>query len=180
MGRFTLGPRAGELAAAAGEDRLLAIAAPALSALRDATSESAQLYRRQGDQRVCVATAERMSGLRDSVPVGTVLTMQAGSAAQILLAWEDPEKMRRGLTGSLFTPASLSAVRRRGWAQSVGEREVGVASVSAPVRGPNNKVIAAVSISGPIERLGRQPGRSHAAQVVATAARLTDYLAKNI
>jgi len=180
MGRFTLGPRAGELAAAAGEDRLLAIAAPALSALRDATSESAQLYRRQGDQRVCVATAERMSGLRDSVPVGTVLTMQAGSAAQILLAWEDPEKMRRGLTGSLFTPASLSAVRRRGWAQSVGEREVGGASVSAPGRGPNNKVIAAVSISGPIERLGRQPGRSHAAQVVATAARLTEYLAKSI
>ncbi len=178
MGRFTLGPRSGELAAAAGEDRLLAIAAPALTALRDATSESAQLYRRQGDQRVCVATAERMSGLRDSVPVGTVLTMQAGSAAQILLAWEEPEKLRRGLTGSLFTPASLSAVRRRGWAQSVGEREVGVASVSAPVRGPNNKVIAAVSISGPIERLGRQPGRSHAAQVVATAARLTEYLAQ--
>jgi len=179
MGRFTLGPRSGELAAAAGEDRLLAIAAPALTALRDATSESAQLYRRQGDQRVCVATAERMSGLRDSVPVGTVLTMQAGSAAQILLAWEEPEKLRRGLAGSLFTPASLSAVRRRGWAQSVGEREVGVASVSAPVRGPNNKVIAAVSISGPIERLGRQPGRSHAAQVVATAARLTEYLAQS-
>jgi DNA-binding IclR family transcriptional regulator len=179
MGRFTLGPRSGELAAAAGEDRLLAIAAPALTALRDATSESAQLYRRQGDQRVCVATAERMSGLRDSVPVGTVLTMQAGSAAQILLAWEEPEKLRRGLVGSLFTPASLSAVRRRGWAQSVGEREVGVASVSAPVRGPNNKVIAAVSISGPIERLGRQPGRLHAAQVVATAARLTEYLAQS-
>jgi len=178
MGRFALGARFGELAAAAGEDRLLAIATPALTALRDATSESAQLYRRQGDQRVCVATAERMSGLRDSVPVGTVLTMQAGSAAQILLAWEEPEKLRRGLTSSLFTPASLSAVRRRGWAQSVGEREVGVASVSAPVRAPNNKVIAAVSISGPIERLGRQPGRLHAAQVVATAARLTEYLAQ--
>lgn len=178
MGRFTLGPRAGELAAAAGEDRLLAVASPALTALRDATSESAQLYRRQGDQRVCVATAERLSGLRDSVPVGTVLTMKAGSAAQVLLAWEEPEKLRRGLTGSLFTAASLSAVRRRGWAQSVGEREAGVASVSAPVRGPNNKVIAAVSISGPIERLGRQPGRSHASQVVATAARLSDYLAQ--
>lgn len=179
MGRFTLGPRAGELAAAAGEDRLLAVASPALTALRDATSESAQLYRRQGDQRVCVATAERLSGLRDSVPVGTVLTMKAGSAAQVLLAWEEPDKLRRGLTGSLFTAASLSAVRRRGWAQSVGEREAGVASVSAPVRGPNNKVIAAVSISGPIERLGRQPGRSHAAQVVATAARLSEYLAQS-
>ena len=177
-GRFVLGARSSELAAAAGEDRLLAVAGPALSALRDACGESAQLYRRQGDQRVCVATAERLSGLRDSVPVGTVLTMQAGSAAQILLAWDEPDKLQRGLVNAKFNAASLSAVRRRGWAQSVGEREVGVASVSAPVRGPNNKVIAAVSISGPMERLGRQPGRVHAAAVVATAARLSEFISK--
>ncbi len=177
-GRFVLGPRSGELGAAAGEDRLLAAAAPALSALRDATGESAQLYRRQGDLRICVAVAERLSGLRDSVPVGAALTMQAGSAAQILLAWEDSEQIHRGLTNARFTAAQLSADRRRGWAQSVGEREAGVASVSAPVRAPNGKVIAAVSISGPIERLGRQPGRIHAAAVVATAARLTEYLTR--
>ena len=178
-GRFILGKRNGELAAAAGEDRLLAAAAPALAALRDATGESAQLYKRQGDQRVCVAVAERLSGLRDSVPVGAALTMQAGSAAQVLLAWEDSEKIHRALGKARFTAAHLAAVRRRGWAQSVGEREAGVASVSAPVRGPNNKVIAAVGISGPIERLGRQPGRLHAAAVVATAAKLSEYLAKN-
>ena len=59
-GRFVLGKRNGELAAAAGEDRLLAAAAPALAALRDATGESAQLYKRQGDQRVCVAVAEQI------------------------------------------------------------------------------------------------------------------------
>ena len=179
MGRFVLGARSSELAAAAGEDRLLAIAAPALGALRDASGESAQLYRRQGDHRICVATAERMSGLRDSVPVGTVLSMLAGSGAQILLAWEEPDKLHRGLMNAKFNAASLSAVRRRGWAQSIGEREAGVASVSAPVRGPNNKIIAAVGISGPIERLGRQPGRLHAAQVVATAARITEYLAQS-
>jgi len=173
-GRFILGPRSGELSAAAGEDRLLAAATPALITLRDATGESAQLYRRQGDQRICVAAAERVSGLRDSVPIGAAFTMQAGSAAQILLAWEDADKLHRTLTNARFTAAHLSAVRRRGWAQSIGEREPGVASVSAPVRGPNNKVIAAVSISGPIERLGRQPGRIHAAAVVATAARLSD------
>jgi DNA-binding IclR family transcriptional regulator len=178
-GRFILGKRNGELAAAAGEDRLLAAAAPALAALRDATGESAQLYKRQGDQRVCVAVAERLSGLRDSVPVGAALTMQAGSAAQVLLAWEDSEKIHRALGKARFTAAHLAAVRRRGWAQSVGEREAGVASVSAPVRGPNNKVIAAVGISGPIERLGRQPGRLHAAAIVATAAKLSEYLAKN-
>ena len=177
-GRFIVGPRSSELGAAAGEDRLLAVASPALAALRDATGESAQLYRRQGDLRICVAVAERLSGLRDSVPVGAALTMQAGSAAQILLAWEDSEKIHRGLSNARFTAAQLAADRRRGWAQSVGEREAGVASVSAPVRAPNGKIIAAVSISGPIERLGRQPGRVHAAAVVATADRLTQHLAR--
>jgi DNA-binding IclR family transcriptional regulator len=102
--------------------------------------------------------------------------MVAGSAAQVLLAWEDSERIHHGLTNARFTAAQLAAVRRRGWAQSMGEREAGVASVSAPVRGPNNRVIAAVSISGPIERLGRQPGRIHAAAVVATAARLSDHI----
>lgn len=177
-GRFILGPRSGELSAAAGEDRLLAAATPALINLRDATGESAQLYRRQGHQRICVAAAERVSGLRDSVPIGAAFTMQAGSAAQILLAWEEADKLHRTLVNARFTAAHLSAVRRRGWAQSIGEREPGVASVSAPVRGPNNKIIAAVSISGPIERLGRQPGRIHAAAVVATAARLSEIISK--
>jgi DNA-binding IclR family transcriptional regulator len=55
----------------------------------------------------------------------------------------------------------------------VGEREAGVASVSAPVRAPQGKVVAAVSVSGPIERLGRQPGRLHAPAVVAAARALS-------
>jgi DNA-binding IclR family transcriptional regulator len=70
-------------------------------------------------------------------------------------------------------------VRRRGWAQSLGEREPGVASVSAPVRGPSGRVIAAVSISGPIERLTRQPGRIHAEVVTRAAAQLTEVLRKS-
>ena len=72
----------------------------------------------------------------------------------MLLAWEEPDRLHRGLTGARFNATMLSAVRRRGWAQSVGEREPGVASVSAPVRGSSGKVIAAISISGPIERMG--------------------------
>jgi DNA-binding IclR family transcriptional regulator len=155
------------------------IAAPALTALRDATGESAQIYRRQGDMRLCVAVADRHSGLRDSVPVGSALTMTAGSAAQVLLAWEEPDRINKTLKNARFDAATLTAVRRRGWAQSVGEREAGVASVSAPIRGPHNRVIAAVSLSGPIERLGRQPGRTHAAAVIATAARISEYLSKN-
>jgi DNA-binding IclR family transcriptional regulator len=123
-----------------------------------------------------VAAAERLSGLRDTVPVGSSLPMSAGSAAQVLLAWEDPERMHRGLQGAVFQATTLAAVRRRGWAQSVGEREAGVASVSAPVRGPGHRVVAAVSVSGPLDRLSRQPGRLHAAAVVAAADRLTEAL----
>lgn len=178
QGRFMLGPRLAELAAAAGEDRLLASSGPVLAWLRDVTGESAQLYRRQADQRLCVAAAERPQGLRDSVPVGTVLSMQAGSAAQILLAWEDPDRMHRGLAGARFTATTLAAVRRRGWAQSVAEREAGVASVSAPVRGASGRVVAAVSVSGPIERLTRTPGRVHAPAVLAAAQRLSDALTR--
>ena len=176
QGRFVLGPRLGELAAAAGEDRLLATAGPVLARLRDITGESAQLFRRQGEMRVCVAAAERPTGLRDTIPVGTQLPMHAGSAAQVLLAWEEPERLHRGLQGAKFTAATLSAVRRRGWAQSVGEREPGVASVSAPIRSASGKVVASVSVSGPIERLSRQPGRLHAPAVMAAAERLSESL----
>jgi DNA-binding IclR family transcriptional regulator len=172
QGRFVLGPRIAELAAAAGEDRLLAVAQPVLTALRDQTGESAQLYRRQGDNRVCVAAAERAAGLRDTVPVGAALPMAAGSAAQVLLAWEEPERMHLGLRGARFTATTLAQVRRRGWAASVAEREAGVASVSAPVRGQGGKIVAAVSVSGPIERLTRSPGRLHAPAVVAAGEKI--------
>jgi DNA-binding IclR family transcriptional regulator len=174
QGRFILGPRLAELAAAAGEDRLLAVAQPILTQLRDVTGESAQLYRRQGDVRVCVAASERTSGLRDTVPIGAALPMTAGSGAQVLLAWEEPDRMNRGLRGAKFTAGTLASVRRRGWAQSVAEREQGVASVSAPVRGAAGRVIAAVSVSGPLDRIGRSPGRLHAGPVVAAAEKITE------
>src|SRR5581483_5535955 len=147
QGRFVLGPRLAELSAAAGEDRLLATAAPV-----------------------------RPSGLRDTIPIGSQLTMRAGSAAQVLMAWEDPERMHRGLQNAAYSAAALSGIRRRGWAQSVGEREAGVASVSAPVRSPAGKIIAAVSVSGPLERLTRTPGRMHAPAVLAAAERLSESL----
>ena len=169
QGRFILGPRVAELASAAGEDRLLAVAQPVLIQLRDATGESAQLYRLAvgvrgggvggggGDVRVCVAAAERASGLRDTVPVGAALPMTAGSAAQVLLAWEEGERMHRGLRGARFTATTLAGVRRRGWAASAAEREAGVASVSAPVRGGGGAGRAGAGGCSPPSRC---PGRS--------------------
>src|ERR671913_484573 len=114
QGRWRPGPRLGELANAA-PDVLLTAAEPLLSALRDATGESAQLYLRRADERLCVAAAERASGLRDTVPVGTSLPMTAGSAAQVLLAWEAEDPLVRA---AAFTPRTLADVRRRGWARA--------------------------------------------------------------
>ena len=71
------------------------------------------------------------------------------------------------------TGRTLAEVRRRGWAQSVAEREPGVASVSAPIRDRTGRVIAAISISVPIERLGRRPGERHAMAVVRAGQRLS-------
>lgn len=176
-GRFVLGPRLGELAAAL-PDPLLSAAGPVLAWVRDECGESAQLYRRDGDVRVCVAAAERASGLRTTVPLGARLPLTAGSGAQVLCAWLDATTLNDVLPRAAFSERALAEVRKRGWAQSVAQREAGVASVSAPVRAPHNSdVIAAISISGPIERLGRTPGQRYAPVLVAGARRLTAALA---
>ncbi len=172
-GRWHPGRRLSEFAMSA-PDPLLRFAPVVLAGLRDSTGESAQLYRRRGDQRVCVAASERSSGLRDTVPVGSLLTLVAGSGAQVLLAWESPSEVLPLLPRARFSARTLADVRRRGWAQSVAEREPGVASVSAPVRDRLGRVVAAVSVSGPIDRLTRSPGRLHAAAVLSAARRLSD------
>ncbi|MCB0915974.1 MAG: IclR family transcriptional regulator [Actinobacteria bacterium] len=168
-GRFCLGPRIAELAASDGDDWLVGVATPILTRLRDATSASAQLYRRRGGNRLCVASVEPTSGLRDSVPAGTLLPMSAGSAAQVMVAWGTPEQILESCEGSRFTPADLARVRKRGWAHTVGERESGLASLSAPVRGESPEVVAAVSVSGPVERIGRTV-KAPLAEAVLTAA----------
>jgi DNA-binding IclR family transcriptional regulator len=170
-GRWVPGPRLGELARSA-PDPLLAAAGPVLARLRDRSGESAQLYRRDGDERVCVATAERTSGLRTAVAVGSRLTMTAGSAAQVLAAWADDELP----PGVRFGPRALAEVRRRGWAYSVAQREAGVASVSAPVLDHAGEVVAAISVSGPVERLTRRPGPRFAPLVTAAASALSSRL----
>jgi DNA-binding IclR family transcriptional regulator len=171
-GRWSPGPALREFADAA-PDPLLAGAESLLTRLRDATAESAQLYRRSGHERTCIAAAERGHGLRDTVPVGARLPMTAGSAAQVLLAWSTPADIEEILAEASFNARTLAEVRRRGWAQSVAERESGVASVSAPVRDSAGRVVAAVSVSGPIERLGRRPGTHLARPVCATALALS-------
>jgi DNA-binding IclR family transcriptional regulator len=79
-GRFRLGLRLLAWGTQVNEaSGMVEAARPVLDGLRDATGESAQLYVRDDGSRVCVAAAERPSGLRDTVPVGAVLPVDRGS-----------------------------------------------------------------------------------------------------
>ena len=165
-GRYVLGLRLLGWGNRAAGVSLVGRALPVLEGLRDESGESTQLYVREGEHRVCVASVERVTGLRDSVPVGAVMPLSRGSAGKILLAFA-PSGVDEGPDA-----AGLRGIRVRGWAQSVAEREVGVASVSAPVFGEDGRTRAAVSISGPISRLTESPGQRLSHLVVDAARKI--------
>ena len=145
-GRFCLGLRLIGLGHEAAEAvPVWAASRPALAWLHEQTGESVQLFVRDGDARVCVESIESARELRTIVPVGARLPLSAGSAGKVL-------------TGS---PGE--------WVASVAEREEGVASVSAPVHDSAGRVVAAVSISGPIQRLTKKPGHRYGAHVAQAA-----------
>ena len=136
-------------------------AGPVLAALVEATGESAQLYVRDGDVRVCLLAHQSPHELRTIVGEGARLPLGHGSAGRILA----------GPTRDSGPAASGDGTT--GWVESVEERASGVASVSAPVRDPDGRVVAAVGVSGPIERLGPSPGARVGAAVVTAAARIS-------
>jgi DNA-binding IclR family transcriptional regulator len=150
-GRFALGLRLIGLGNAAAEAVPGWVhARPALEWLRDETGESVQLFVRDGDERVCVESLEASHELRTIVPVGARFPLDRGSGGRALTA------------------------RPTGWVESVAERAPGVASVSAPVYGPGGRVVAAVSGSGPVDRLTPGPGARYGRAVVEAARRITD------
>jgi DNA-binding IclR family transcriptional regulator len=170
-GAWAPGPALAELGRGGAD--LSELAGRHLVALRDTTGESAQFYVRDGGSRICIAAAERSSGLRDTVPVGARLPLTAGSAAHALLAFAPADEVTPLLPAASFTARTLLDVRRRGWAHSVAEREAGVASLSAPVRDGAGGVLGAVSISGPVERLGRRPSPEVVTAVLEAAVAIS-------
>jgi DNA-binding IclR family transcriptional regulator len=164
---YALGPRLLGLASAAMRELpLRELARPALERLARSTGESTQLYVRDGDRRICVDTVESDHELRTIVDVGASLPLTKGSAGKVFLAWGPPpsaEPIDDHLSRQVTTTF------RRGWADSVGEREAGVASVSAPILGPGGELLAAISVSGPASRLAPLRAKTHAPAVVEAA-----------
>lgn len=125
------------------------------TALRDKTGESVQVFFPETDGRRCVVSLESPNGLRWIVPEGALFPIARGSAGRVL------------------SGAKLS---NGGWIESVEERVKGVASVSAPVIDGVGDIIAALSISGPLERMSRHPGAKFGAMVSRGARDLSDFV----
>lgn len=131
------------------------------------TEEAAHLGVEQNGQRVIIYKAERGDAVYDNTPTGEFTNMHWTAIGKALLA-HLPEHKRREIINrhglpeatentitdeeELFT--QLSRTRERGYATEEEERREGVVAVAVPIFDTKSAdVVAALSVSGPRERL---------------------------
>ncbi|QHI98109.1 helix-turn-helix domain-containing protein [Xylophilus rhododendri] len=165
-GGWRLGPAAGWLGARyqSGFD-MQGVIEPMLRDLVRLTGESAAFYVREGDYRTCLVRVEGPHPLRHHARMGEALPLDKGSPGRVILAFS-------GQAGKVY-----EAIRSRGYHLSIGEREKGVATVSAPVFGLNWKLLGSVCISGPASRLSEARLQEMAQDVMGSANQLSYSLA---
>jgi IclR family transcriptional regulator, KDG regulon repressor len=166
-GTYRLGLVMWELGARVSVHRVLHDAATAvIEELRNATKETVQVAVLDGREVVYVERLESPHTLRMFGRVGHRMPAHCTSTGKVLLAHLPERRLAVLLEGwrperrtdaTICAPARLRAelerVRAQGWAENIGESEVGVASVAAPVRNARGEVIAAVSVAGPSMRV---------------------------
>jgi IclR family transcriptional regulator, KDG regulon repressor len=167
-GRYSLGARLlywGEAAADTFDMR--AVAEQPMRRLRDRVGESVHLYVREHDTRICIAAVEGRHELRPFIQLGRPLPLRVGAAGKLLLAFADPDVQELEVGRALSDASSstnapgprlaeqLEQIRGNRWATSVGEREEGVSAAATAIVDSRDRVVAALSISAPTTRLGR-------------------------
>jgi IclR family KDG regulon transcriptional repressor len=160
------------------------VALPFMKRLLSVTQETVHLNVIEGIERVCIEHVESPQLLKASMPVGNRSPLYAGASSRCLLAFSSPafidDYLRRvnpvALTGSTPTDpehlrAEIDLTRRRGWAESLGERTPGLGSLSAPVRSHNGTLLAAVSLAIPEVRFKEARHRQFCLNELLTEAR---------
>lgn len=166
---FRLGPRIFEMArvARAGVG-LSEVSLPLMRVLSEQVNETVLLTRRSGRSVVCLDLVEARRAVRLTYERGHVLPINAGAAAEVLLAWADPTEvssvlnsapLERFTAKTLTDPDDLRArlvqIRRRGVAVSQGELDEHILGVAAPIRDAAGSVCAAVSVAALAVRVPR-------------------------
>lgn len=147
------------------------LAAPELASLSRATNETATLSIRSGFERLYVDQVIPNREIVMSVAMGVTHPLHAGSSSKAFLAWMPETEIVQFLKRKLkaVTPATptdpakiiyeLRQIRTRGFSQSVGERQVGSASIAAPIFDRSGTPIAVISICGPSDRFKSELSR---------------------
>ena len=151
-----------------------------LAALREETHEGCQVGVLDGHEVVYIERLESSQTLRLFNETGRRVPVHTTSSGKTLLAHlTEPELERvlaaasplaqmtpRSVTDPAVLRTELARIRARGWSEAVEEREIGVASIAAPIRDASGRVVAAISIGGPAARMGAQQRRRLAEVVV--------------
>lgn len=187
-GGFQLGPRIFQLARVARRNIGLAeVALPTMHELAKEVNETVLLTRRSGSVVVCLERVEAARAIRLSYERGHVLPINAGAAAEVLLAWSPPAEIaqilgdvppQRFTASTLVDPHAigerLENIRKNGYALSRGELDPDVLGIAAPIRGHDDSVRAAVSIAALSSRVNAKQARAMSAAVLDAAAKITD------
>jgi IclR family transcriptional regulator, acetate operon repressor len=122
---------------------LVELAAPSLRRLADSSGETINLAvpGLDGVEHLAQEDTAHFVGVTDWV--GRKVAFDRAANGKCFLAFGGADKL---------TP-ELRKVRARGYATSIDELEVGLTALAAPVLGQNGDAIAALSISGPTNRL---------------------------
>ena len=146
------------------------VARPVMERLRDLTEETVNLYVLDGFDRVCIEQAEGIHLVRQVVRLGQKIPSYCGAAGKVLIAWQPEDFIERLISHTRLKPLTkntisdaglfkeeLAKIRRQGYAVSFGERDVEVAAVAAPVFDEEGKILASLSVSGPVSRFEITP-----------------------
>lgn len=148
--------------------KLVRAARPVLEHVSASTDETVALFVRDGDERVCADVVESTHELRHVVHPNVRRPIDAGSTAQVLLAFVDeleppdhiPAYTPHTITDHETLGAALAKVRRRGYAVAADQTFDGLAGFSAPVRDADGRTLGALSVTGPSTRLPLDAPRS--------------------
>ncbi len=186
---YRLGPELVALGLRArGATDLLFAAQAELSALAEATQETASLHVLVGREVMILEEAFGGRVLAAVGEVGTRWPAHATSTGKALLAFL-PEEQRRDFLRlslprltekTLCDPEELRSelrrVRDRGYATSLEELEPGCVAVGVPVWGVDGGVVAALSVEGPSTRLTVKRVPEIAQLLSAAASRVSEHL----
>lgn len=166
------------------------IAGPTLARLSTSTRETVAMYVRAGPQRICVAQVASPQPIRYTARLGMENPVYAGAMGKVLLAFSDPRERDEILdrmpliawttatiTDRTRLESELVTIRRTGFARSRGERSAGVAAISAPVFGIDGRIVAALSILGPDDRMTDAALRSFEGPLLSAASEVTERIA---